>query len=212
MAIGKVNNNPSIVTPTAFDAKTDVTPKLGESGAKADSVALKPFLNKTVSVLTKGIKLGLSLAIKGSLNVAKFTVLSALKVGQALIAAIKAANENNKTTHELVVTPKALKSRNPTKVSDIKEAQRNLALAIRNGKAAVDRQKAAQKDRREIAALERRARALKRDDVSPAKRPNQDYTNFERSGSTLSANAKLTAQDKQDIAALEKRLNELKKP
>ena len=65
---------------------------------------------------------------------------------------------------------------------------------------------------REIAALERRAKALKQDDVSPAKKPNQDYTNFEKSGSTLSANANLSPTDKQDIAELEKRLIELKKP
>jgi len=179
--------------------------------AQADRVSLKPFLNKTVSLLTQGIKLGLSLAIKGSLKIAKFTAVAALKVGKAFVVAIKTASENKKTTHALVIKPKTLAQREPTKVSDPKSAQKNLALTIKNGQATIDKQKAIRKDRRDIAALERRAQALKQDGVSPGKKLNQDYTNFEKSGSRLSANATLNQQDKQDIAAIEKRLNALKK-
>jgi hypothetical protein len=182
-----------------------------EPNAKADSVALKPFLSKTVSVLTQGIKLGLSLVIQGSLKIAKFTAAASLKVGKAFVAAVKAASENKKTAEAQGVQPKALTKRSPTKVNELKEAQKNLALAVRDGRATLDTQRALQKDRRDIAALERRAKALKQDDVSPAKKPNQDYTNFEKSGSTLSANATLNSKDKQDIAELEKRLNALKK-
>ncbi len=201
------------LAPTQALDPTDVSSQKGaEPLAQADSVALKPFLSKTVSVLSKGIKLGVSLAIKGSLKIAKFTAVAALKVGKAFVAAVKAASENKKTAEAQGVQPKALAKRSPTRVGELKEAQRNLALAIREGKATIDKQRALQKDRRDIAALERRAKALKQDDVSPAKKPNQDYTNFEKSGSTLSANANLSPKDKQDIAELEKRLNALKKP
>ena len=207
-----VNRDRSLVSTQALES-TDVSSQKGaEPTAQADSVAVKPFLSKTVSVLTKGIKLGLSLAIKGSLKIAKFTAVAALKVGKAFVAAVKAASENNKTTEAQGVQPKALAKRSPAKVSDLNEAQKNLALAIRDGKATIDKQRALQKDRRDIAALERRAKALKHDDVSIAKKPNQDYTSFEKSGSTLSANANLSPKDKQDIAELEKRLSALKKP
>ena len=206
-----VNRDRSLVSaegPQPTDG--NALPKSGQT-PQADSVSFKPFLNKTVSVLTRGIKLGLSLAVKGSLKLAQLTADAALKVGQAFVAAVKAASENKKTTEALGAQPKALAKRAPTKVSELKEAQKNLALAIREGKATIDRQRAVQKDRRDIAALERRAKALKQEDVSPAKKPNQDYTNFEKSGSTLSANANLSPKDKQDIAELEKRLSELKK-
>jgi hypothetical protein len=194
------------------DPTVDTALAKSEPSAKVDSVSLKPFLSKTVSVLTQGIKSGLSLAIKGSLKIAKFTAVAALKVGKAFVAAVKAASENKKTAEAQGTQPKALAKRSPTKVSELKDTQKNLALAIREGKATIDKQRALQKDRRDIAALERRAKALKQDDASPAKKPNQDYTNFEKSGSTLSANANLSAKDKQDIAELEKRLSELKKP
>jgi hypothetical protein len=207
-----VDRNRSLAPAQGLES-TDVSSQKGaEPPAQADSVALKPFLSKTASVLTKGIKLGVSLAIKGSLKIAQFTAVAALKVGKAFVAAIKAASETKKTDEAQGVQPKALAKRSPTKVSELKEAQRNLALAIREGKATIDQQRALHKDRRDIAALERRAKALKQEDVSPAKKPNQDYTNFETSGSTLSANANLSPKDKQDIAALEKRLSELKKP
>ena len=143
---------------------------------------------------------------------APYRAIAALKVGKAFVAAVKTASENKKTAEAQGSQPKALAKRSPTKVSELKEAQRNLALAIRDGKATIEKQRALQKDRREIAALERRAKALKQEDVSPAKKPNQDYTNFEKSGSNLSANANLNAKDKQDIAELEKRLNAFKKP
>ena len=186
------NRGPSSVTAHVAEQTTGNSLVKAEPTAQADSVALKPFLSKTVSVLTKGIKLGLSLAIKGSLKIAKFTAVAALKVGKAFVAALNAASENKKTTEARGVQPKAIAKRAPTPVSELKEAQKNLARAIREGKATIERQRALQKDRREIAALERRAKALKQEDVSPAKKPNQDYTNFEKSGSTLSANANLT--------------------
>lgn len=206
------NRGPSGVLAPAAEQTADNAQAKSELTAKADGVSLKPFLSKTVSVLTQGIKLGVSLAIKGSLKIAKFTAVAALKVGKAFVAAVKTASENKKTAEAQGAQPKALAKRSPAKVSELKEAQRNLALAIRDGKATIEKQRALQKDRREIAALERRAKALKQEDVSPAKKPNQDYTNFENSGSTLSANANLSAKDKQDIAELEKRLNALKKP
>jgi len=71
--------------------------------------------------------------------------------------------------------------------------------------------KAASENKKTAEAQVVQSKALKQDDVSPAKKPNQDYTNFEKSGSTLSANATLCSKDKQDIAELEKRLNALKK-
>jgi hypothetical protein len=206
------NHGPSTASAQALEQADGHPQGKAELTAQADRVALKPFLSKTVSVLTQGIKLGLSLAIKGSLKIAKFTAVAALKVGKAFVDAVKAASENKKTTEAQGVLPKALAKRTPTKVNELKEAQKNLALAIRDGKATIERQRALQKDRRDIAALERRAKALKQDDPSPAKKPNQDYTNFEKSGSTLSANANLSPKDKQDIAELEKRLSELKKP
>jgi hypothetical protein len=205
--LGPTNASVQAVEQTAGNALAK-----SEATAEADSVSSKPFLSKTVSVLTKGIKLGLSLVVKGSLKIAKFTAIAALKVGKAFVAAVKTASENKKTAEAQGAQPKALAKRSPTKVSEVKEAQRNLALAIREGKATIEKQRAIQKDRQDIAALERRAKALKQDDVSPAKKPNHDYTNFEKSGSTLSANANLSPKDKQDIAELEKRLNALKKP
>ena len=205
--LGPTNTSVQAVEQTAGNALAK-----SEAAAEADSVSLKPFLSKTVSVLTKGIKLGLSLVVKGSLKIAKFTAIAALKVGKAFVSAVKTASENKKTAEAQGAQPKALTKRSPTKVSEVKEAQRNLALAIREGKATIEKQRAIQRDRQDIAALERRAKALKQDDVSPAKKPNQDYTNFEKSGSTLSANANLSPKDKQDIAELEKRLNALKKP
>jgi hypothetical protein len=206
------NRGPSSVPAQTVEQTADNVQAKSEPTAKADSVSLKPYLSKTVSVLTQGIKLGVSLAIKGSLKIAKFTAVAALKVGKAFVAAVKTASENKKTAEAQGAQPKALAKRSPTKVSELKEAQRNLALAIREGKATVEKQRALQKDRKDIAALERRAKALKQEDVSPAKKPNQDYTNFEKSGSTLSANANLSSKDRQDIAELEKRLRELKKP
>jgi hypothetical protein len=71
--------------------------------------------------------------------------------------------------------------------------------------------KAASENKKTAEAQVVQSKALKQDDVSPAKKPNQDYTNFEKSGSTLSANATLSSKDKQDIAELEKRLNALKR-
>ena len=208
-----IHANRSLATVPAqgLEHTQSAPPPGSEPTTQADRISLKPFLNKTVSVLTKGIKLGLSLAIKGSLKITQFTAAAALKVGQAFVAAIKTASENKKTTDDWVVKPKTLAKRAPTIVNAPKDTQRNLALAIKNGKAVIDQQKPSQKDRREIAALERRAKALKQDEISPAKKPNQDYTNFERSGSRLGANANLSHQDKQDIAELEKRLNALKK-
>ena len=178
---------------------------------KAEAVAQKSFANKTVSLIGKGIKAGVSIAIKGSLKIAKLTAVAAFKVGKALVNAIRSASESKKTTTHLEVKPKALQARTTTSVKDVKEAQKNLADAIRNGKETIAKQKAAQKDRREIADLERRAKALKQDSPSSTKKPNQDYTNFEKSSSTLSANANLSAKDKKDIADLEKRLNDLKR-
>ena len=207
-----VNRERALAPTQAIEPSAVGTQKGAEPKAEADGVALKPFLSKTVSVLTKGIKLGVSLAVKGSLKIAKFTAVAALKVGKAFVAAVKAASENKKTIEAQGVQPKALAKRSPTKVSELNEAQKNLALAIRDGKATIAKQRTLQKDRRDIAALERRAKALKQEDASPAKKPNQDYTNFEKSGSTLSANANLSPKDKQDIAELEKRLNALKRP
>jgi hypothetical protein len=188
------------------------SPSTKGGNASADKVASKSFASKTVSLVSKGIKTGLSIAIKGTLLIAKFTANAALKVGKALAKAIAHASENKKTTTHLEVKPKALEARKATSIKDVKEAQKNLGDAIRNGKETIAKQKAAQKDRREIAALERRAKALKQESPVVSKKPNQDYTNFEKSGSTLSANANLSAKDKKDIAELEQRLKDLKKP
>jgi hypothetical protein len=126
----------------------------------ADKVATKSFASKTVSLISKGIKAGLAIAIKGSFQIAKFSVIAALKVGKALVNAIAQASESKKTTTHLTVKPKALEARKATSIKDVQEAQKNLGDAIRNGKETIAKQKAAQKDRREIAELERRAKAL----------------------------------------------------
>jgi hypothetical protein len=213
MSINKLGSSAPEITAQSLDTpnaiEQDQNPKGG--AIPADKVSTKSFASKTVSVISKGIKAGLAIAIKGSFQIAKFTAIAALKVGKALVNAIAQATESKKTTTHLAVKPKALEARKATSIKDVQEAQKNLGDAIRNGKEAIAKQKAAQKDRREIAELERRAKALKQDSPSPSKKPNQDYTNFEKSSSTLSANANLSAKDKKDIAELERRLNALKK-
>ena len=179
--------------------------------AKADGVAHKSLAYKTVSNIGKAIKTGLTITIKGSYKIAKFTVVGASKVAKAFASAIRSANEKIHAQSKLKVEPKALKSRDAKKLVKLQEAQKNLAQAVRNGKETIAKQKAARKERREIAQLERRAKALKSDATPAAKKRNQDYTNFEKSGSTLSANANLSTQDKKDIAELEARLANLKK-
>ena len=94
-----INSNRGYTSPSAQAVEQTTGKALAQSEppAKPDSVALKPFLSKTVSVLTQGIKLGLSLVIQGSLKIAKFTAAALLKVGKAFVAAVKAASENKKT-------------------------------------------------------------------------------------------------------------------
>ena len=211
MAINSLSRNtPVSNTPNVSDIP-DGSGNQANQPVKADGVAKQSFANKTVSLISKAIRSGLSIAIKGSFTIAKATVAAAFKVGKALVNAINKANENSKTHSVGASTSKALQSRKTTTIKDVKEAQKNLASAIAQGKEAIAKQKAAQKERREIAQLERRAKALKQDTPAATKKPNQDYTNFEKSSSTLSANAKLSPQDKKDIADLEKRLNELKR-
>jgi len=198
----------------ALDTPTDASTEIKNSKegiTAADQVAKKSFANKTVSLISKGIKTGLTIAIKGTFQIAKLVVTAAQKVGKAFASAIKQAKENNKTSVHLEIKPKDLQARKAASLQNLQEAQKNLASAIRNGKETIAKQKAAQQDRRDIAALERRARALKQDSPVASKKPNQDYTNFEKSSSTISANARLSPKDKQDIAALEQRLNALKK-
>ena len=67
-------------------------------------------------------------------------------MGKAFVAAVKAASENKKTIEAQGVQPKALAKRSPTKVSELTEAQKNLALAIRDGKATIAKQRALQKE------------------------------------------------------------------
>ena len=210
MAIGKINTT-SIQTNHPIQGVADTSQSAPLDKPQADAVAKQSFASKTVSLISKGIKTGLSIGINVSLKIAKLTVVAAYKVGKALIKAIANASENKKTSIHLDVKPKALEARKTTTLKDVQEAQKNLASAIRNGKETIAKQKAAQKDRRDIAELERRAKALKQDSPVVSKKPNQDYTNFEKSKSTLSANANLSAKDKKDIADLEQRLNALKK-
>jgi hypothetical protein len=212
MSIAKITNTGSFEAVNADESAALDAHSVPGDTPKADGVAPKPFANKTVSVLTKGIKLGFSLAVKASLQIAKFTAIVALKVGRALAGAIKNAYDHKASGNTIDIKPKRLLDRKPTSVKQPKPEQKNLAFALRDGGQALNKSKAAQKDRSDIAALERRAKALKQDDVESGGDRNQDYTNFEHSSSTLSANANLTAKDRKDISELEKRLNELKKP
>ena len=178
-------------------------------------MAKKSFASKTVSLIGRAIKGGAKITVKGTIAIGKLTVLAARKVGSAFASAIKSAIKSAREKLNAGKAEKPLKSRQTVKIENVKEAQKNLAAAIRNGKETIAKQKAAQKDRREIASLERRAKALKQDSplsTTKTKQPNQDYTNFEKSRSTLSANATLTSKDKKDIAELEARLANLKKP
>jgi hypothetical protein len=210
MAISNIRSNPISSTP-ATENLASATQAPSSEAPKAQEVSEKSFANKTVSLIGKGIKTGLSIAIKGSLKIAQLTAIAALKVGKALVNAIRSASENRQTSTHLQIKPKALQARTLTTIKEVREAQKNLADAIRNGKETIAKQKAAQKERREIAELERRAKALKQEPIAKTKQGNQDYTNFEKSNSTLSANANLSAKDKKDIAELEKRLSDLKK-
>jgi len=212
MAINPLSRNTPAINPSTVSDVGQTAPNEAKQNVKADGVAKQSFAGKTVSLISKAIRSGVAIAIKGSFAIAKATVLAAFRVGKALVNAINTAGKSSKSSLEVKSNPKALQNRKPSTIKDVKEAQKNLASAIAQGKETIAKQKAAQKDRREIADLERRAKALKQDAPAQTKKPNQDYTNFEKSSSTLSANANLSAQDKKDIAALEKRLNDLKKP
>jgi hypothetical protein len=212
MSTGRITSGPiQNIAPTQAP-EVSTTPA---KEAKVDAVANKSFASKTVSLIGKALKTGLSISLKASFQISKWTVIGAYKVAKAFAGAIRSAAERSSaekssTQTKLKTEPKAIQSRSATKLEKVQEAQKNLAQAVRSGKETIAKQKAARQERREIAALERRAKALKSDTPPTAKKRNQDYTNFEKSSSTLSANANLSTQDKKDIAELEARLAKLK--
>jgi len=77
-AAGEAQRGYTSASAQAVEQTTGKALAQSEPTAKPDSVALKPFLSKTVSVLTQGLKLGLSLVIQGSLKTTKFTAVASL--------------------------------------------------------------------------------------------------------------------------------------